>query len=651
MCGIAGIVNSKQAPVEPELLWRMISMLNHRGPDDRGVFAERNVGLAHARLSIIDLAGGHQPMSIENGSLWITFNGEIFNYIELREELERKGHRFTTKSDTEVILRMYLEKGEECTRYFNGQWAFAIWDRREQKLFLSRDRYGVRPLFYTTAGGDFLFASEIKALLAHPAVHGEIDLQALDQIFTFWVTLPPRTAFKNVLQLAPGHSLVLQNGVTRVCSYWEQDYAVADEHTPESPQKKAEELLALMEDAARIRLRSDVPVGAYLSGGIDSAFTTALIARHAPDRLRTFSVTFDEADLDESGYQHEVSTFLNTEHSQIRCSARQIGETLPDVIRHTEQPILRTAPVPMYLLSRLVRQSGFKVVLTGEGADEVFGGYDVFKEAKIRRFWAKDISSKRRPMLLRRLYPYMNSIQQQPAAYLRSFFSVQNDNLGDPLFSHLPRWELTSRTKAFFSNEVRDELRSVNSMSEMRCGLPKAFGGWSDFCQAQYLETKFLMPGYILSSQGDRVAMAHSVEARYPFLDDKICEFASRLSPTLKMRVLKEKFLLKEAARGKVPASVLNRAKQPYRAPDGDCLLGRNTPDYVHDLLAPAAIKSAGIFQPEAVAKLVAKFEAGRITSTKDDIALVGIVSTQLLIHHFLRPSRTEATSFAPVGA
>ncbi|HTR22541.1 MAG TPA: asparagine synthase (glutamine-hydrolyzing) [Terriglobales bacterium] len=651
MCGIAGIVNSKQAPVEPQLLWRMISTLNHRGPDDGGVFAERNVGLAHARLSIIDLAGGHQPMSIENGSLWITFNGEIFNYIELREELERKGHHFRSRSDTEVILRMYLEKGEECTRYFNGQWAFAIWDSRDRKLFLSRDRYGVRPLFYTTAGGDFLFASEIKALLAHPAVHAEIDLRALDQIFTFWVTTPPRTAFKDVSQLPPGHSLVLQDGITKVCSYWEQDYAVSDEHTPESPQKKAEELLALMEDAARIRLRSDVPVGAYLSGGIDSAFTTALIAKHAPDRLRTFSVTFDEAELDESEYQHEVSSFLNTEHSEIRCSAKQIGATLPEVIRHTEQPILRTAPVPMYLLSRLVRQNGFKVVLTGEGADEVFGGYDIFKEAKIRRFWARNINSKKRPLLLRRLYPYMDRIQQQPAAYLSSFFSVQNENLEDPLFSHLPRWELTSRTKAFFSNEVRDELRSVNSMSEMRCGLPKAFGCWSDFCQAQYLETKFLLPGYILSSQGDRVAMAHSVEARYPFLDDKICKFASKLSPTLKMRVLKEKFLLKEAARGKVPASVLNRAKQPYRAPDGDSLLGKHAPDYVHDLLAPGAIEKAGIFQREAVTKLVAKFKSGSTTSTKDNMALVGIVSTQLLIHHFLQQSSAETVTFTPVGA
>jgi asparagine synthase (glutamine-hydrolysing) len=647
MCGIAGIVNSKQAPVEPDKLWRMIATLDHRGPDDSGVFVDRHVGLAHARLSIIDLAGGHQPMSVEHGLLWITFNGEIFNYIELREELEKKGHRFTTRSDTEVILRMYLEKGEECTRYFNGQWAFAIWDARDRKLFLSRDPYGVRPLFYTMAGADFVFASEIKAILTYPAVEREIDLQGLDQIFTFWVTIPPRTAFKDISQLPPGHSLVLQDGRASVRAHWEQNYATSKELGSESPRQKAEELLALMEDAARIRLRSDVPVGAYLSGGIDSAFTAALIARHAPDRLRTFSVTFEDADLDESTYQRDVSSFLRTDHSEIQCSAKEIGAALPDVIWHTEQPIVRMAPVPMYLLSRLVRRSGFKVVLTGEGADEILGGYDIFKEAKIRRFWAKNVNSKTRPILLRRLYPYMNSIQQQPAAYLSSFFSVQSDDIRDPLFSHLPRWELTSRTKAFFSNEVKDELQNVDGVSEMRRGLPNAFTRWPEFCQAQYLETQFLLPGYILSSQGDRVAMAHSVEARYPFLDQRVTAFASGLDPTLKMRVLNEKFLLKEAARSKVPDSVLHRPKQPYRAPDGASLLGKHAPDYIDDLLAPSAIEKDGIFQVEAVTKLIDKFKSGRSTSTKDNMALVGIVSTRLMVNKFLEPTHTRATDLA----
>jgi asparagine synthase (glutamine-hydrolysing) len=651
MCGIAGLVKLKHASVDRDLLWRMLEAMAHRGPDDSGVFVKSNVGLAHSRLSIIDLDGGHQPMSIENGSLWITFNGEIFNYVELREELEKRGHHFTTRSDTEVVLRMYLEKGEECVHSFNGQWAFAIWDAREQKLFLSRDRYGVRPLFYTILGDDFIFASEIKALLANPTVKREIDLLGLDQIFTFWVTVAPRTAFKDILQLPPGHSLALQEGRVAIRQYWAPEYVSEEELTLDSPGQKAEELLALMEDATRIRLRSDVPVGAYLSGGIDSTFTTALITRFAQERLRTFSVAFEDSTFDESSYQREASDFLHTKHSEIRCSAEDIGTIFPDVVWHTEQPITRTAPAPLYLLSRLVRESGFKVVLTGEGADEILGGYDIFKESKIRRFWGKDISSRFRPLLLRRLYPYMENIQRQPEAYLRAFFHVTHEDLGNPFFSHLPRWELTAHLKMFFSNTVKAELRESDTVAELEQELPRCYSRWSAFCQAQYLEAKYLLPGYILSSQGDRMAMAHSVEGRYPFLDHRVTEFAARLHPSLKMRVLNEKYLLKEAARGKVPASICKRTKQPYRAPDGMCFFTKQSPDYVADLLSSDGLKKNDLFQESAVTKLVAKFRSGHTTSTKDNMALVGILSTQLLAAKFLDTTRATPIRMRGVPA
>ena len=645
MCGIAGLVKLKQTTVEPNLLRVMIGALAHRGPDDSGVFVNSNVGLAHARLSIIDLAGGHQPMSIENGSLWITFNGEIFNYIELRDELQKQGHCFTTRSDTEVILRLYLEKGEECVHYFNGQWAFAIWDVRQRKLFLSRDRYGVRPLFYTVSGDDFIFASEIKAILVCPGVKREIDPQGLNQIFTFWVTLPRRTAFKDIVQLPPGHALTLKEGQVSVRQYWKPEYVGKEELTRDSPGQKAEELLALMEDAVRIRLRSDVPVGAYLSGGIDSTFTTALITQFAQDRLRTFSVAFEDSAFDESSHQNEASAFLHTQHSEIRCRAEDIGAIFPDVIWHTEQPVLRTAPAPLYLLSRLVRESGFKVVLTGEGADEILGGYDIFKEAKIRRFWGRDTNSRFRPLLLRRLYPYMENIQRQPEAYLRSFFHVTHEDLVNPFFSHLPRWELTSKLKMFFSDDVKQELRTCDSLSELGQELPKSYSRWPDFCQAQYLEAMYLLPGYILSSQGDRMAMAHSVEGRYPFLDHRVSEFAAKLHPSLKMRVLNEKFLLKEAARGKVPASILRRSKQPYRAPDGKSFFAGRPPDYVDELLSAEVLKRTGIFHPNPVSKLVAKFKSGCTTSTKDDMALVGVLSTQLMAHKFLESVQARTPS------
>ncbi len=274
MCGICGVVNLKGAPVDPELPRQMINRVRHRGPDEVGVYAEHEVGLGHARLSIIDLAGGLQPMADSRRDLWITFNGEIFNYVELKEELVSKGHQFATQSDTEVILHLYQEEGESCVERLNGQWAFAIWDRTQQKVFLSRDRLGVRPLFYTQTPGHFLFASEIKALLACPEVSREIDLQALDQIFTFWATLAPRTAFKNVWQLPPGHSMAVQSGQVRVWPYWHLEYTPDSDLAHHSEEKLTDDLFALLLDATRIRLRADVPVGAYLSGGLDSTFVT-----------------------------------------------------------------------------------------------------------------------------------------------------------------------------------------------------------------------------------------------------------------------------------------------------------------------------------------------------------------------------------------
>ena len=636
MCGIAGQLRLNGRLVDRDQLGEMISSLHHRGPDARGVRVAGAVGLAHARLSIIDLQGGAQPMSTADGRLWITFNGEIFNYIELREELAGKGHRFATRSDTEVILHAYREFGEDCVEHFNGQWAFAIWDSEERKLFLSRDRFGVRPLFYTRTAESFLFASEIKALLTCPEVPAEIDLVGLDQIFTFWATLPPRTIFKNIFQLPPGCSLTLKDGKIKVSQYWSISYAEAGKLSGADEDTLAEELLHLLEDATRIRLRSDVPVGAYLSGGLDSTVTTALVKKIANERLRSFAITFEDAEFDEKSYQDEASAFLHTQHTSVRCSRSDIAHMFPEVIWHTEQPILRTAPAPMFLLSELVRENGFKVVLTGEGADEVLGGYDIFKEAKIRRFWGRNLESQWRPLLLRRLYPYMENIQRQPRAYLQHFFRVGGEDLASPFFSHLPRWELTAKLKMFFSPEVREVTEKYDGVSEIERGLPSDYESWSYFSQAEYLEAKYLLPGYILSSQGDRMAMAHSVEGRYPFLDHRVVEFASKLPPNLKMKVLDQKHLLKRAVDGLIPESIVRRPKQPYRAPDGKCFFGTETIDYVDELLSPEAVRRNGIFDAAAVTALVNKFKNGRASGVKDNMAMVGVLSTQLLIPQFV---------------
>jgi asparagine synthase (glutamine-hydrolysing) len=635
MCGISGILKLDGGPADSSLLARMILSLHHRGPDATGIHVSGPAGFAHARLSIIDLQGGAQPMPAAGNRYWITFNGEIFNYVELRDELLSKGYKFATQSDTEVILHAYREYGEDCVTHFNGQWAFAIWDNVEQKLFLSRDRSGVRPLYYTQTRDAFLFASEIKALFACEDVSREIDPVGLNQIFTFWVTLPPRTAFKNVWQLPPGHSLTVRNNVLRTTQYWSTPYVPESDRQDRSEEALAEELLYLLEDSTRIRLRSDVPVGAYLSGGIDSTLITALVRRIAKERLRSFSITFDDAQFDESHYQREASTFLATQHSNVSCSSADIASAFPDIIRHTEQPLVRTAPAPMFMLSKLVNKSGFKVVLTGEGADELLGGYDIFKEAKIRHFWAQSPESQWRPLLLKRLYPYLPEFQRQPAASLKRFFRVTNDDMASPLFSHLPRWELTARLKLLFSKEFCSELQNHDALADLEETLPPNFRSWSYMSQAEYLESKYFLPNYLLSSQGDRMAMAHSVEGRYPFLDYRVAEFAAQLPARLKMKVLNEKYLLKRACRGLIPDSIIRRRKQPYRAPDAKSFFEATAPSFVKEMLSASAIEQNGIFDSRAVDTLVGKFAAGKASSVRDDMALVGVLSTQLLVAQF----------------
>lgn len=640
MCGIAGYVNLDGATANPSLLRRMIDRLRHRGPDAQAVRVCGPVGLAHARLSIVDLSGGAQPMAAADGTAWIVFNGEIYNCLELREELGRRGHRFLTHSDTEVILNAYAEFGERCVEHFNGQFSFAIWDEVRRTLFCSRDRLGKKPFFYAHRGGVFAFGSEMKALLTHPAVPRSLDLRALDQILTFWCTVPPRTIFSGVSELPPAHSLILRDGDLRVTRYWRLSYEPEDPARNESDY--AEQLRALLSNAVRLRLlHSDVPVGAYLSGGIDSTVITSMITRQTDVRLKTFSVTFDDPEFDEGSFQRRAVAYLGvSDHHEVLCRAEDIGRAFPAVIWHAEQPIVRTAPAPLYLLSRLVRQQNYKVVLTGEGADEMLGGYDIFKEAKIRRYLAARPDSIRRPRLLKRLYPYMPTLQNQSSSYLQAFFRARPGDLTNPFFSHLPRWELTSRVKLFLADGVKASLGDYRAEDELAATLPAEYFGWDTFCQAQYLETVGLLPGYILAAQGDRVQMANSVEGRCPFLDYRIAEFAGRLPPTVKMKVLNEKYILKKAAGDLIPPFLHKRPKQPYRAMDGSAFFDisrkRARFEYVDALLATDSLNETGVFNPAAVTRLVDKARSGGLVGVKDQMALVAILSTQLTAAQFI---------------
>jgi asparagine synthase (glutamine-hydrolysing) len=613
----------------------MVGELRHRGPDGSGVYCGEGVGLAHARLSIIDLTGGAQPMSNDEGSVWITFNGEIFNYVELRDELIARGCRFRTTSDTEVIIRLYEEHGPACVDHLNGDFAFAIWDESCHRLMLARDRMGVRPLYYTAYQNTLYFGSEVKALLKVPGVEAELDPIALDQIFTFWFPLAPRTIFKKVLELPPAHVLIAEEGNVSVMPYWRLQFPEADETGEDrrSEDEIADDVRALLFDATRIRLRADVPVGAYLSGGLDSSITAAMAAQHAPECLRTFSVRFDTAEFDETEFQLEMAQSLGTDHSSIFCRASDIAAAFPAVVRHAEQPVVRTAPAPLFLLSELVREEGFKVVLTGEGADEVFGGYDIFKEAKLRRFCARQPTSQRRPLLLKRLYPYLPKVQAQSGAYLKAFFATDPGQLNDPLFSHLPRFRSTAGAKIFFSAELRERLAGYDALDDLRASLPSDFVRWHPLSQAQYLETTHLLPGYLLSAQGDRMAMAHSVEGRFPFLDHRVVEFAARIPPRFKLRGLTEKHILRRATGDLLPRRVAERPKQPYRAPSA--FFAAPAAVTVDRLLSVPVLGQTGLFNADSVARLLQKGRAGRAGGFRDNAAIIGILSTQMWCDEF----------------
>jgi asparagine synthase (glutamine-hydrolysing) len=629
MCGFGGYFGSIRDA--EALLARMIAAIAHRGPDEQGKFVAPDAGLGHARLSVIGIGDGQQPMSDVSGNLTIAFNGEIFNYVELREGMIAKGRRFRTSSDTEVLLHLYDEMGEDCLSLLNGDFAFAIWDNKRRRMVLARDRMGVRPLFYTSKDGVLYFASEIKALLKVPGVSAEIDPIALDQIFTLWAPIAPRTAFRNIHELEPASVMIATQGQVTVKRYWHLDYPHRDAPSKVTNEDDAaEELQALLTDAVRLRMRADVPVGSYLSGGLDSSLVSALAARMTPRRLQTFSVTFDSTEHDESAFQTEMASALGAQHRTIACHAGDIAGVFPEVIRFAERPIIRTAPAPLYQLSGLVRQAGLKVVLTGEGADEVFAGYDVFKEARVRRFCGRQPASRMRPHLFRRLYPYLPGLQQQSVEYLAAFFGAGNTALDDPLFSHRPRFKTTAAAKIFFSGDLRATLKGYDAAEELVSQLPQAFSLWHPLHQAQYLETRFLLPGYILSSQGDRMAMAHGIEGRFPFLDHRLVEFAARLPPEMKLKGLVEKHILRKVAKDLLPSAIRQRTKQPYRAPEARSFVGAGELDYVRDSLSEASIAAGGLFNAKAVASLHEKCRTQPASGFRDNAAFLGILSTQL---------------------
>jgi asparagine synthase (glutamine-hydrolysing) len=625
VCGIAGILHADPArPVDEPTLRRMAAAIRHRGPDGYGMASGGGAGLVSTRLAIFDIPSGWQPMQGAHRDTVMVYNGEVFNHYELRQELEAQGERFRTTSDTEILLRLLDRDGPRALHACNGQWAIAHLDRPTRTLTLMRDRFGVRPLHYALLpDGGIVFASEVKGILASGLVEARPDLEGIDEVFTLWAPRPPRSAFAGIRLLPPGHMLVWRSGeIVEQRAWWAPQYAI------DAPAPAPEALGELLRDSVRLRLRADVPVGSYLSGGLDSSLTTALAVEQTDHQLRTFSLAFRDPLFDESAFQRQVAEELGTRHHVIEIGPEEITDAFRDVMRHIETPVIRSAGVPLYLLARSTREQGITVVATGEGADELYWGYDLFKEAKVRAFCARDPDAAWRASLFDRLYPYFASTGGRRGESWRRFF-LDAGPASDPLFSHQTRIAATSGVKALYSGDTRAALAGVDALERLRDDLPEEFGRMSVLERAAYLELTTLLGNHLLAAQADRVGMAHGIEGRFPFLDHRVFEHSVASRPEDKMVGLREKLAIRRVAAEVVPAIVARRPKQPYRAPEAAAFFA-DEPAWVTERLSPEAVRDVGIYDERAVAGLVRRCRAGRATGFRENMALMGVLSTQV---------------------
>jgi asparagine synthase (glutamine-hydrolysing) len=561
MCGIVGICQDPWAPVSGEILNRMNRLLIHRGPDDEGFWMEGNVGLAQRRLSIIDLETGNQPLTNEDGSLWIVFNGEIYNYLELRHDLIRRGHRLQTKSDTEVIVHLFEEKGPDCLQDLRGMFAIAIWNRKDRSLFLARDRVGEKPLFFTQLTNAFLFASEIKSFSAYPDFVREVDNSSLLEYLTFRYVLAPRTLFKDVYKLQPGHYLIYREHRSRETCYWD---VFQEDQEPVAPpsdlQACKEELEELLRESIRLRLRSDVPLGAFLSGGVDSSAVVGIMSQLVTSPIKTFSVGFtNPPEYNELPYARAVASMFKTVHQEIVVQPQDIPEQLHNLIWYRDAPVSEPTDIALFNLSLLARQS-VKVVLSGEGGDELFAGYAKYiidplasLYQMIPRYveklcieWPVDHA----PFIPRRLKSALHSIRiRDETERFASYFASLD--LSD-------RAQILSREAFGLIDKSTREDIFAQHMAKLvnRSPMERMFYG----------DLRFWLPDNLLE-RGDRITMAASLEGRVPLLDHKLVEYASKIPPAWKIKCFQTKYVLKQTLKDLLPPSVLRRQKIGFSVP------------------------------------------------------------------------------------
>jgi asparagine synthase (glutamine-hydrolysing) len=605
VCGITGIVRGDGAQVDRQLLGRMNEAIRHRGPDDDGFYWSEGVGLAMRRLSIIDLKSGQQPIHNSDRTAWIVFNGEIYNYRALRQQLEDLGHRFYTDSDTEAIIHAYDQYGADCPKYLRGMFAFAIWDERNKSLFLARDRVGKKPLLYAHVGKDLIFGSEFRALLLHPDVSRDIDLEALHYYLSFICVPAPLTAYRAIRKLEPGHTLLWQNGEIKVERYWQLDFHKKVEI---SEQEAGEQAVDLLREAVRIRLMSEVPLGAFLSGGIDSSAVVALMAQESSEKVKTFSIGFEEQDYSELHHARRVAEHIGADHHEfiVRPDAMEI---LPTLVEHYGEPFADSSAIPSYYVSRETR-AYVTVALNGDGGDECFAGYERYAAMDLARRY-RSLPGPLRTRLLPALVNAIPGVQPVSNQVRRAKRFIDAASL-DPIERYL-RWisAFDDQHKLdLYSDEFRHESSKFCATSIIRPWFAKANG--SGIVDAALLtDTMTYLPNDLLVKM-DIASMAVSLEARSPFLDHHLMEFAASLPENLKLRGITTKYLLKRVLKRLIPQQNLKRRKMGFGVPIGHWLRGVMQP-FLRETLFSEKATSRGLFKPERVRSLVDEHVAKKV--------------------------------------
>ena len=631
MCGICGLTYSDhERPVDRETLVRMTNIIQHRGPDSFGFHIEPGMGLGVRRLSIIDLKTGDQPISNENGAVTVICNGEIYNFLELRQELIATGHRFRTSSDVEVIVHLYEDLGPESVHRLRGMFGFALWDSRRRLLMMARDRLGIKPLYYMVGAEGLCFGSEIKPILVANLIKPKMDVLAFRDLFTFGSVRGPKTLMVGIHQLLPGHYLLWQEGNVSMKRYWQVSFPPRDEKISDrNAEDWAEALFEKLQESVRIHLRSDVPVAAWLSSGIDSSAIVGLISKLTGQPLQTYSLAFENRKFDEVSGQKTLNCFPEYQlvNEKVVCKTKDF-ELFPRTVWHCENISASGIEILHMILSQSTAR-GFKVVLTGEGSDEAFGGYGWVRVDKLLRPLAVLPLFFRRLMLLGPLFPHF-----WPGAS-RVHLAPKEMNLTRYQSMMGPRQP--GRLEKFFSADLKSQLIEAESPASPFI-LPSDFDRWHPFTQLQYYELTVRLPNYIMHHL-DHTAMAHSLEARVPFLDHEFIEFCAKIPPTLKMKRLQEKYILRRAVKKLLPKEIVGQKKRGLSAPF-DQWLRKKLPDFAVAMLSEESLSQKGYFRPLAVYDLLEKHRSGE----RDCGAhLIGVLAIQLWDELFMNGQVKEA--------